>query len=211
MNVIIPENKSEILLKDFLELIEYKDLVEEEFNKKILELIYKIPKEQINKMIPKDYFELIEAFNKAVQVESKFKQFIMIDNKEYGFIPKFEDLKAGDLIDLDNFLKDGDYINILAILYRPVISKDKKGRYLVDMKSEVNSELFEDIDYETYEGCIGFFLTLLNQLEVITLKYMEKQMKHLKKNPKVKEQVLEIQTKITSIKNGMLIQDYYGS
>jgi hypothetical protein len=213
--IIIPENKSDIKLKDYLkfEKLTLVDNEEDFLNHKILEIFYNISYDEFRGMNPKDYEDIMVAINKALQTKSNLKQIITIENKEYGLIPKFDEITTGELIDLDNFLKQKDYFSLLSILYRPIVER-KKDKYLIEEYKGVNPEVFENIDVETFEGCMGFFLDLLKNLEKAIQKYLEILLNTVKKNQKMKiqeEQLKSFHQNLNLVISGLPTFNFFGN
>lgn len=207
----IPESKSDIKLNQYLKLEQFFN-DEEQLSIKIMEVIYGISYNELRNMNPLDYKDLITAVFEVLKQKSQFKQRIFIDGVEYGFIPKLDDMTTGELIDLDLYSKNKDWHSLLSILYRPIthINKDK---YLVKSYSGATPELFKDISLEVFEGCMGFFLTLFEQLGEITLKSLEKMMMKMNKKEMTMEQKQAVQTleqKMNLIRSGTGIFNFYG-
>lgn len=211
--ILIPETKEDIKFKDFINFEKYtnKDNDEDFLNQKILEIFFGISYEEFRGMNPSDYDSIITSLLNTLQKKAVFQQIINLEGVEYGFIPKFDSISTGELLDLDNYLKNKDFYSLLSILYRPITEK-KKDKYLIEKYNGAKPELFENIDLGTYESCIGFFLRLLQQLERITQKYLENNLKVTKKmkNTMTKEQILIAEQNMNSVKNGLHTFNLFG-
>lgn len=123
-----------------------------------LSILYQVDSEQL---VDKDYKELMLKLLKVIEVIGKAEPSLITrfesDGIEYGFIPNFSEISTGELIDLDNLLADADFESIASILYRPVVSSDKKGRYTIEEYKGPNRTLFENASLLFYLGFINFF------------------------------------------------------
>lgn len=214
IEVTIPESKSDIKLKDFIKFQSLlgKDNDEDFINQKMLEIFYNITYEQYRSMNINDYSYLLNAINASLRTKSELRQIIVIDDKEYGFIPRLDNMTTGELIDCDNYLRNSDYYSLLAVLYRPIVEK-KGNKYIIEPYKNNNSELFKDIDLETYEGVIAFFFHLLKQLEETTQKYLEKELKKVK-NPNLnqtEDQMKIFQQNLNLVRSGIPTFNYFGN
>lgn len=79
------------------------------------------------------------------------------DGIVYGFVPKFDEISTGELIDLDNLLVDKNFEAIASILYRPIIKEDKAGKYEIEKYKGYDEKIFENAPINFYLGFINFF------------------------------------------------------
>lgn len=162
------QSKSDILFKDFQEFSKIQEemgidditSMDEQFlQNRLLKIFYNInPSDQ--RLLQQSQIELL--VNKLLvvisQPKSEFKNIIIIGDKKYGFIPNFEKITSGELIDLDSYLLDKNYIGIISILYRPIIGDiNKKGEYRIEEYKGDNSKEFEFLTLDIVEGCIELF------------------------------------------------------
>lgn len=97
---------------------------------------------------------------------------------QFGFMPKLEDITAGEFIDLDSYLGDWDNMHrAMAVLYRPV-TFEKKGRYLIEEYdgSEKYAGVMEDAPVDIAIGAMVFFYRLGNELSKRMIVSLEKEM-----------------------------------
>ena len=77
--------------------------------------------------------------------------------KEYGFIPKLEDMSFGEYVDLDTYV--GDFENIhraMAVLYRPITQK-YNDKYLIEEYEGDDNEIMKDMPMDAVLSSIIFF------------------------------------------------------
>lgn len=120
--------------------------------------IYEVNDETMSKLSTVELFayihNIITLINETdIELVTKLKQNGIV----YGFIPSFGEITTGELIDLDNRLKDQDWFSIASILYRPITKEEKNGRYLIEEYKGFDPQLFEDASIRFYIGFINFF------------------------------------------------------
>ena len=103
---------------------------------------------------------------KDFQVDELYNTF-EFDGIEYGLENDWTKLSWGAWVDFQVLSSENTQQNIhtiMAILYRPVISKGKKGKYKISpyKSSEIDerAEVFKDIPIKYWLGASGFFLLL---------------------------------------------------
>lgn len=178
------KSKSDILFKDFQEFSRVQtemgvdslsELDEQFLQNRLLKIFYNInPSEQ--RLLQQSQIELL--VNKILMVisqpKSDFSNIIMIGDKKYGFIPNFEKITSGELIDLEAYLKDLNYIGIVSILYRPLIGDiNKKGEYRIEEYKGDNTKDFEYLTLDIVEGCMELFMRGFQTLKATTQNSME--------------------------------------
>jgi hypothetical protein len=133
----------------------------------MLSIYYDITQERIRELSLDEIGVMVNHINNEIAKGVKFHNIIKIDDITYGFIPNFEKITAGELIDLDTLLKDSNWVGIFSILYRPLIGRvDKWGNYEIEAYKEFNETTFENISAYNILGCRDFFLKsfqILNQ------------------------------------------------
>lgn len=113
------------------------------------------------------------------------RKVIEIDGVEYGFIPDMRDLTFGEFVDIDTWMQDGyrNLVDILAVLYRPVV-KRKGDRYRIEDYDTVSradrSELFaESMSIDSVYGAMVFFYTIGEKLIETTRLSLETRKKRM--------------------------------
>lgn len=145
------------------------DGVDEQFlTNRMLKIFYKISLSDARKL-QADQIDLLisKVLTVLNQPTSKFTPLIMVDDVEYGFF-NFAKMSYGELVDLDFFREQNDWINISSIVYRPVISKNNKGEYRIKPYVGPNDDL-KDIPMSFVEGYQSLFMRSLNRLNNLTL------------------------------------------
>jgi hypothetical protein len=110
--------------------------------------------------------------------ETKFdlQRIITIDGIEYGFEPNLSNMSYGAYLDIskyDNITIDTNWTKIMAILYRPILSKSGKLYEIKEYTGMEDDTIFLKTTMDINFGCIGFFLHLSKDLALYTLKSLK--------------------------------------
>ena len=166
INITIPENLNEITLyqyQRFEKLI--KDNEASEFvNQKTIEIFCNIELKDIARIRIAEVSEILKHLNELLQNKPKLTQTFKLGVYEFGFIPKLEDLTAGEYIDVENYLSDTQTLHkAMAVLFRPIKSKVNKLYTIEEYESsDKYSEVLKYMPLDVALGCMLFFSTLLN-------------------------------------------------
>lgn len=137
-----------------------------ELGYKILDMFYGIKRKDAKLLSLEQYELLIKKVSDTFNDEIKLQNIIIMDGVQYGFVPKFDDITAGELIDLENLLLEEKWIEIFSILYRPIIGDiNRNGEYRIVEYTEYDDK-FRDIDAYTAIAVKNFFYKscqILNQ------------------------------------------------
>jgi len=180
LKINVPSTLNEIPLKHYQEFLKVQEgSTDEEFiAQKMIEIFCGIRLADVVKIKLTSLNELIVHFTKIFEQKSVFQKTFNIGDIEFGFIPELEEISFGEYVDLESHLTTWDtYHKAMAVMYRPITTKDKKGRY--DIR-EYNPDLDiqELMRFAPLDVCLGatvFFYNLENDLLVATLNYLEKQ------------------------------------
>ena len=142
-----------------------------------------------------DYKDILLQIEKALESEVGFKNKFTLDGIEFGFIPNFDKMTAGENGDLKEYLKDFDpslfsedkeslsdimkqirmsaelYENMhraMAILFRPIAGKDMFGNYMIENYNgtEATAELMKQAPLNIVKGALVFFSSLAKDLRI---------------------------------------------
>ena len=180
MKITLPENISEITLgqyQRYLTLIK-KDLDDYNFINNKIEIFTGLNKGIVEKLSRKEIEEINAQIDKALNEDAKFVNRFFIGEVEFGFV-NIDKISQGEYIDLCEYSKDieqGTNLNkLMAVLFRPIIDKGVNNTYRVEAYSGSDEyfELMKRTPMNVVNGCLGFFLTLQNDLLNYILKYTE--------------------------------------
>lgn len=110
--------------------------------------------------------------NEKPDLVQRFK----IGDKEFGFIPKLEDISFGEYVDLDMFLPDWLQMHkAMAVLYRPIIKKNGEMYLIEDYKPEVYWDVMKYMPLDAVISSVVFFYRLGRDLSVNMIRYLNEQ------------------------------------
>jgi hypothetical protein len=176
-NLIVPESLNEITLgqyQKFYKLINNNP--DSEFvRQKTVSIFCNVEMKDVRQMllssIDEVYNGLIELFNANTELISRFT----INNIEFGLIPNFDDMSAGEFADLDDYNSDVEqWHKCMAVLYRPVTKKLAKFYDIEPYKgTEQYAEMMKDTPVAIVLAVQVFFYNLSKELLSVTMDYLE--------------------------------------
>ena len=199
VSVNIPTSLTEITLQQYQNWIKISEGNDDVYflQQKMIEVFCNIPLIAVNKMKTHDVESICNSIVELFDSDTKFKDRIKIDNIEFGFIPKLDDITFGEYVDLDNYLSDWSNIHKgLGVLYRPVTNSVKQLYEIEDYETSEKYDMTK-IDMNTVFSSLVFFYNLSNELKTVILNYL-----------KTQEGVGFPQHLLTSVKNGLGINLY---
>jgi len=162
----IPKTLNDISVEDYLYIKNIMNVYKEDDN----EILKQMTKYYFEESSIKESSQIISTILDIFTTEPRFIQRFEYRDVEYGFIPNLEEITTAEYIDIDDYQKDENAIaEMMAILYRPIEVKDKKGNYkLKQYKGTTYEEieLMKKVSVEIYLGAMVFFWELNNDLLV---------------------------------------------
>tara|TARA_R110000824_G_scaffold395501_1_gene596184 strand:+ start:3960 stop:4574 length:615 start_codon:yes stop_codon:yes gene_type:complete len=188
----IPTDWEDVSLRQYVEVIKKaKEVGLRELEKvvQIISILTKIKEEDLMRLPSKNIAVLGGFISELIQSlpEDELRHFITIDDVEYGFHPKLEDITMGEWVDIDTYISNGVDDNlhkIMSVLYRPVIAKDSDDKYAIEdyKPDKKRQELFRDnLNVGDFYGVSVFFSELGSQLLMNTLSSSLKGLKNKQK------------------------------
>ena len=174
----VPENLSEITLAQYQRWVKIIDKEEEVgtfYQQKMIEIFCNAELQHIMQMRVKDIEEITTHLNTLFNEKPEFKPLFRLEDEEFGFIPKLDEMTFGEYIDLDNYLTDWQQMDsAMAVLFRPVTFK-RKGKYLIE--DYVSSEKYDlsQMPLDVVLGSLVFFCNLKQELLKHILSYLKTQ------------------------------------
>ncbi|QDP59963.1 MAG: hypothetical protein Tp178DCM178821_30 [Prokaryotic dsDNA virus sp.] len=184
------EKWEDVTLEKWLKLIEIKT------DKKAVEAIENIstlsniPKDLIRQLSVSAVAEIMKNISKMqVEASSNLVNIIEVDGREYGFIPNLDHITIGEFADIEMFIKNGlekHMPEIMAVLYRPVISKKNEAYTIIAYDGEITlrAEEFKKMKAEQVQSALVFFYNLGNELLKTSQLYLMEEAKRLLKSNK---------------------------
>tara|TARA_R110002020_G_scaffold441835_1_gene652879 strand:- start:354 stop:998 length:645 start_codon:yes stop_codon:yes gene_type:complete len=173
----IPESLNEITLGQYqkwVKITEGKEL-NSFFQQKMIEIFCKSRLIDTLRMKAKDINEITLGLNKIFEAKPTLKTLCEINDKEFGFIPKLDDMSFGEYIDLDNYLADWDNMHLaMGVLFRPVKFK-KNNEYIIEKYETASKYDMKQMPLDVVMGSLVFFWNLKTELLKHIANYLSKQ------------------------------------
>ena len=177
LTINIPETLNEVTLKQYqkwLKIAEGKEL-DSFLQQKMVEIFCNIPLKQVLQIKATDINNICEELSKLFNNEPKFIYSFTLNNKEFGFIPKLDDISFGEYVDLDTYLADWELMHkAIAVLFRPITYK-KKNQYLIEEYESSDKYDMTETTLDIVFGSLIFFYSLRNELQKTILSYLATQ------------------------------------
>ncbi len=146
---------------------------------KILSLLCNQKPSIIKKMQYTDMIEILAIIKKMIDTKpdkTKFRKNFKFNGEEYGFIPNLSKLTTGEYIDLEEYCKEPikNLHIIMSILYRKIVHRSG-NKYAIEHydPDQFKEDLFKNCPMDIALSCLGFFLTLGEQLAHSSHNYLK--------------------------------------
>ena len=178
----IPEK---LTVRQYQQFIKHQHIYEKD-TVALLSMYLDIPADEL-KSYPYEQMEFIKNYITSVMTKGVDKELVMVfeyEGVEYGLENDWSKLSWGAWVDLEVYSSENatDNIhNLLAILYRPIESKNGTDYTIKPYKSseiEGRAKGFLNVDAQIWFGCASFFFYLVN-LSIIDTKNSLEQMRSL--------------------------------
>lgn len=105
-----------------------------------------------------------------IQEVGEFSQRLQIGETKYGFIPDWDELTAGEYIDLEILVADfwNNAPRVMAVLYRPIISEGPLGYKIAPYTAKEDAAPFLQVPAHFVSGMLLFFWTTRSKLQTST-------------------------------------------
>jgi hypothetical protein len=177
LTINIPEQLSEVTLKQYqkwLKIAEGKEL-DSFLQQKMIEIFCNIPLKNVLQIKASDINNITEELTKLFTNTPKFIDRFDMTGKEFGFIPKLDDISFGEYVDLDTYLADWESMHkAMGVLFRPITFKKKK-QYLVEDYDSAEKYDMTEVTLDVAFGALVFFWNLKSELLKTTLNYLATQ------------------------------------
>ena len=177
VEILVPDTLSEITLEQYQKFLKIqKDNEDETFLAvKMIEIFCGIRGDHIMKMKASSIRDitgiLTDMFNQKPPLVREFT----MKGKEYGFIPKLEDMSFGEYVDLDTYMGDIENIHLaMAVLYRPITLK-QNDKYLIEEYEGDDTDVMKDMPMDAVLSSIIFFYNLGMDLSKAMLNSLQDQ------------------------------------
>lgn len=172
IKISVPENIADITLDQYVkfEALRAKEdkLTEQGMIERVISLFTGIKKQQVKKLVHKDYEGLMAQIIAACEQDVEFEQRFTLDGVEYGFIPNLDEITTAEYVDLSTIgMQLEDMHKIMAILFRRITKEDAFGNYEIEPYSynKANDEIMRRCPMNIVNGALVFFWSLSRELK----------------------------------------------
>jgi len=195
----IPESLSEITLGQYQNWLKVAEGKEDEtfLQQKMIEIFCNITLKQVLMIKATDVTEITTDLSKMFEAKHKLITTFKLNENEFGFIPKLDEMSFGEYIDLDNYLSEWENMHkAMNVLFRPITYK-KKDKYLIENYEGSGKYDLKNMPLDIVFGSLVFFWNLRSELQKHILSYLANQ-----KEVQISQEVLD------SLKSGAGINPY---
>ena len=182
----IPNKLSEITLGQYQQFskISTDDADEDFLQKKTIEIFCGINLIDVVKIKYTSIIRVIGVINKMFSQKSVFTNRFKMNDTEYGFVPKLDDMTYGEFVDLDTLMSDWSTMDqAMAVLFRKV--KDThKTKYTIEEYNQEESQDMKQMPLDVAFGAIFFLESLGKELTNHSLSYLVKKSKSMTEQQK---------------------------
>ena len=177
LQITIPEKLSEITLSQYqswLKVAEGKEITPF-LQQKMIEIFCNTTLKKVLMIKATDIDSITNDINKVFKEKPKLITMFKLNEMEFGFIPKLDEMTFGEYVDLDSYLPNWDTMHkAMNVLFRPVTYK-KKEQYLVSDYEGSGKYDLRNMTLDIVFGSIVFFWSLKNELQKHILNYLANQ------------------------------------
>jgi hypothetical protein len=145
---------------------------------KMLQIFCNVDKEALSKLPLEIFDETLAELSEVLNEKPRHRLRVKLNDKEFGFIPKLDDITLGEYVDLETYISDPlNYHKALAVLYRPITMKVRDTYTIEDYKaSQEHESLMKEMGLADALGAIVFFYRLGEELARHTIASLEEDM-----------------------------------
>ena len=177
LEITIPEKLNEITLgqyQQWLKVAEGKEITPF-LQQKMIEIFCKVTLKQVLMIKASDVDAITNDIAKVFEEKPKLVTMFKLDEIEFGFIPKLDEMSFGEYIDLDSYLPNWETMHkAMTVLFRPVTFK-KKEKYLISDYEGSGKYDLRNMTLDVVFGSVVFFWNLRNELQKHILNYLANQ------------------------------------
>jgi len=177
ITINIPESLNDITLKQYqkwLKIAEDKKL-DNFLQQKMIEIFCNVELKKVLQMKATDVSEICTSINKLFTNDCKLITKFDHNDKQFGFVPKLDDMSFGEYIDLDTYMADWQNMHkAMSVLFRPIKYK-KKEQYLIEDYESANKYDLQNMSLDIVFGALVFFCNLRTELQKHILNYLANQ------------------------------------
>lgn len=139
---------------------------------KTIEIFCNVPLSVVSQMSKRQMDSIATELTKMIQEKNgEVVKRMTYKGVKYGFMPKMEDMTAGEWVDLEQYTKDWSQMHkAMSVLYRP-ITVDLKDRWEIEDYKGSHDDM-KDLPASVALDAVFFLIDLLGILEADLLRYL---------------------------------------
>tara|TARA_R110000751_G_scaffold111095_1_gene209004 strand:- start:364 stop:1005 length:642 start_codon:yes stop_codon:yes gene_type:complete len=158
---------ADVTLETWLKVIDLETGTKTKEAKETIAALSDIPNKVIDELSLRDVALIM---GKLAELQSEqdtvLKKIIELEGKQYAFHPDLSNITLGEYADIETFIKDGLDKNIpelMAILFRPIVEKDKEVYAIAAYDGEIaiRAEKMKQMSAEQVQSALVFFWTFV--------------------------------------------------
>ena len=177
ITINIPESLNDITLKQYQKWLKIADnkKLDNFLKQKMIEIFCNVELKNVLQMKATDVTEICNTINNLFKSNTKLITKFDHNEKEFGFVPKLDNMSFGEYIDLDTYMADWQNMHkAMSVLFRPIKYKKKEQYLIEDYESAENYDL-KNMSLDIVFGALVFFWNLRNELQKHILNYLANQ------------------------------------
>tara|TARA_Y200000002_G_scaffold135102_1_gene111361 strand:+ start:1433 stop:2077 length:645 start_codon:yes stop_codon:yes gene_type:complete len=177
IKLTIPESLNEITLGQYQKWLKITDGKEMNtfYQQKMIEIFCKTRLIDALRMKVTDINKITFDLNKIFEDKPAFKDRFRMNEKEFGFIPKLDDMTFGEYVDLDNYLNEWETMDkAMGVLFRPISFK-RKGQYRIEEYETASKYNMKNMPLDIVMASLLFFWNLKKELLKHIVNYLQNQ------------------------------------
>jgi hypothetical protein len=170
----VPTDLSEITLEQYQKFARLEG--DEDFmTRKVLEIFCGLPFTEMKNVRFKEVQGVLEHITSMLNQKPPITLKTTLNGKEWGFIPRLDDISYGEFVDLDTYLRETDTLHkAMAVLYRPIVAEIAQMHKIEEYKgADKYAEAMKQMPMDVVMGALVFFWNLANELLQVTLPYSQ--------------------------------------
>jgi len=174
IEIIVPTDLSEITLDQYQRFARL-DGDDDFLTRKVLEIFCGVDYKDLLSVGYSDVRDVLEHITSMLNQKPPITLKTTLNGKQWGFIPRLDDISYGEFVDLDTYLRTTDTLHkAMAVLYRPIVAEIAQMHKIEEYKgADKYAEAMKQMPMDVVMGALVFFWTLANELLQVTLPYSQ--------------------------------------
>ena len=164
--LLVPENLSKITLEQYQKFLKISEENQDSLflQQKMIEIFCNIELKQVLNIKYNSIKEITKHLNSLFEQKPTFISTFKKGYRDFGFIPKLDDMTFGEYVDIDTTLKEWETMDkAMGVLFRPIIIKQNK-KYLIEEYESYDKYDMKKMPLDIVFGALVFFWNLSKEL-----------------------------------------------